>query len=217
MLACGVLWAGTAARAADPIDEMSAEDLLARAPELEESGSWYLRGDVGYVFNETPDVAQLGFVAAPSPTMGDAGVFGVGVGVRLSELVRADLTADYRSPASYDGHGLSADVSATTLLANAYLDLGTWHAFTPYVGAGVGASYVSVSDIRLSGLGLDDADGWGFTWALMAGTAVTLATNWQLDLGYRYVSIENVSAGTFLSDAGQAAHELRLGVRYLFD
>lgn len=199
---------GGAARAADTLDDMDAEDLLARAPEIEEARAWYLRGDIGYVFNETPDIS--GFI--PASGLDGAGVFGLGFGVRLNDLLRVDLTADYRSPADATGFG-ATDFSAVTVLANAYLDLGTWNAVTPYVGAGVGAGHVSLSAPGFAG----DADGWGLAWAVMAGAAVTLAPNWQLDLGYRFVSIENADIGGGFADVGQAAHEVRLGLRYLFD
>ncbi|WP_428031170.1 outer membrane protein [Ancylobacter sp.] len=208
-LSVAVIALGGPVRAADTVDDMGADDLLARAPEIEDARSWYLRGDIGFVFNEAPDVA--GF--SPTPGIDDAGVFAIGAGVRLSDLLRVDLTADYRSPAEMSVWGLSADFSATTLLANAYLDLGTWHGLTPYVGAGIGASYVLLSGIA----GAGDADGWGFAWALMAGTALTLAPNWQLDIGYRYLAIESTEVGGTFADISQSAHEVRLGVRYLFD
>lgn len=209
-LAVMLLGAGGVARAADPIDakgadDLFADDLLALAPEIEESRFWYLRGDIGYVFNGAADAGAVGHLP-----LDDAGVFGLGVGARLSDLVRVDLTADYRSPADFSARGWRGEASATTLLANLYLDLGTWHGLTPYVGAGLGASHLALS-------GVADAEGWGLAWALMAGGTVTLAPNWQLDLGYRYLSIENADLGGVLSGISQAAHEVRLGVRYLFD
>ncbi|MDQ0303997.1 outer membrane protein [Ancylobacter polymorphus] len=202
---CVVLLAGGAARAADALDDLDADDLLARAPEVEEARSFYLRGDIGFVFNESADLGAMGH--AP---VDDAGVFGLGAGLRLNDLLRLDLTADYRSAADVSFRGFSGEASATTLLANAYLDLGTWYGVTPYVGAGLGGAHVSLS-------GLGAGDGWGFAWAAMAGGTVTLAPNWQLDLGYRYVRIENADLGGGLSGFSQAAHEVRLGVRYLFD
>lgn len=202
---CVVLLAGGAARAADALDDLDADDLLARAPEVEEARSFYLRGDIGFVFNESADLGTAGH--AP---VDNAGVFGLGAGLRLNDLLRLDLTADYRSAADVSFRGFSGEASATTLLANAYLDLGTWYGVTPYVGAGLGGAHVSLS-------GLGAGDGWGFAWAAMAGGTVTLAPNWQLDLGYRYVRIENAALGGGLSGFSQSAHEVRLGVRYLFD
>ena len=37
---------------------------------------------------------------------------------------------------------ITAHLSRTTPMFNAYLDLGNWWGFTPYVGAGIGCSYL---------------------------------------------------------------------------
>lgn len=195
--------------------DMSAEDLLAKAPKLEETSGWYLRGDVGYVFNELPDWAEVPiFPVILSPELDDAWMFGIGAGVRLNDVWRIDVTADYRTKADYAALGLSADYSTTTILANVYADLGTWSNLTPYVGAGIGGGYISASGIEALGVSVGDIDGWGFAWALMGGVAVDLAPNWQLDLGYRYVNLDDV---TNTLNFHQSAHELRVGVRYLLD
>lgn len=204
-VAMGLALAGTAGAADLPLRGSqldSADDLLANAPEIEAGGFWYLRGDAGYVFDEAPDWALGG-----SPD--DAGLIGIGIGARFSDWLRADVTADYRTPAAYDASGFAGELSAVNLLANVYLDLGRWQGrFTPYVGAGVGGAYV---DYSAPGAG----SGWGLAWAGMAGVAIDLAPNWQLDLGYRYLKYENVSLGNGLPDFDQAANEIRIGVRYL--
>lgn len=202
------------ARAADAADDM--DDLLSRAPKIEETSGWYLRGEIGYVFNQAPDISQLDFLPnAGRGTLDDAWLVGAGIGLRLNDLVRVDLTADYRSKADYTSAGLSADFNTTTLLANVYVDLGTWHGITPYVGAGAGASYVSVTDIEVLGNDIGRSDGWSVAWALMAGVAVAVNSNWQIDVGYRYLQLSD--AGAKQVDFEQSAHEARLGVRYLFD
>ncbi|MCK0208160.1 acyloxyacyl hydrolase [Starkeya koreensis] len=204
------------ARAADAADDMDASDLLARAPKIDEPSGWYLRGDIGYVVNQTPDISQLDFLpAASGGALADAWLIGAGIGLRLNDLVRVDVTADYRTRADYTSPGLTADFNATTLLANVYVDLGTWHGFTPYVGAGAGASYVSVTDIEVLGTDIGRSDGWSVAWALMAGVAVAVNANWQIDVGYRYLQLSD--AGAKQADFEQSAHEARLGVRYLFD
>ncbi len=40
---------------------------------------------------------------------------------------------------------ITASLSRTTPMFNAYLDLGNWWGFTPYVGAGIGASYLQAN------------------------------------------------------------------------
>ncbi|MDR6952121.1 opacity protein-like surface antigen [Ancylobacter sp. 3268] len=202
---------GGAAMAADPAatlpaddisaDDISADDLLAKAPQVEESRFWYLRLDAGYVFNETP------YAGAP---LDDAGLIGIGIGGRFSDWLRLDLTADYRTQADYAIDGVTGDYSVATLLANAYVDLGTWYRITPYVGAGIGLGY---ADLDAPGFG----SGLGLAWAAMGGVAVELAPNWQLDLGYRYLSLENVDLGGGLPDLDQPAHEIRIGLRILLD
>lgn len=207
VLACGA-WVSTV-RAAD----VDASDLLAKAPQVEDTSGWYLRGDIGYVINRTPDWSSLDFT--PEQSLDDAWVLGLGLGVRVNDWLRFDITGDYRTQADYDAVGATSDFEAATLLANVYVDLGTWNGFTPYVGAGVGAGYVSITDIEFLGTDIGEASGWGVAWALMAGVAVAVAPNWQVDLGYRYLSIENASLGRGLPDLDQAAHEIRIGARYL--
>ena len=43
----------------------------------------------------------------------------------------------------------TADIESWVGLANAYIDLGTWHCVTPYVGGGIG--FASISVIGLTG------------------------------------------------------------------
>lgn len=193
-----------------------ADDLLAKAPIIEDDGGWYLRGDVGYVVNEVPDWSQLDF-ATPPPSIDDAWLVGFGIGVRLNDWLRVDVTADYRGKAAIATNGVTADFGATTMLGNLYVDLGKWGGLTPYVGAGLGAGYVTLADIELLGTDIGDVDGWGVAWALMAGVAIATGANWQVDIGYRYLNIDNVDLGSGLPDLQQSAHEIRLGARYRLD
>ncbi|MCB4770992.1 outer membrane beta-barrel protein [Ancylobacter sp. Lp-2] len=200
----GVALAADPTLAVPPADDFSADDLLAKAPQIEESRFWYLRLDTGYVFNETPDLAIGG------GGIDDAALIGLGIGGRFADWLRLDLTADYRTKADYSLGGISGDYSVGTVLANGYLDLGNWHGLTPYVGAGIGLGY---ADLDLPGFG----SGWGLAWAAMGGVAIDLAPNWQLDLGYRYLSLDNLGVGGDLPDMSQGAHEIRIGLRILLD
>ena len=88
-------------------------------------------------------------------------------------------------------------------MANGYVDLGTYVGFTPYVGAGIGYSYVSWGDLNDTDLlrrrrGACPAalsvgstshggdDGWRFTYAFMAGVAYDISRNFKIDVGYKY-------------------------------
>ena len=69
-------------------------------------------------------------------------------------------TGEYRGGASF--HGLdvvrtsggdytneySGEKTEWTGLVNGYIDLGTWRGVTPFIGAGIGASYNTISGFR---------------------------------------------------------------------
>lgn len=189
----------------------------------------------------------------------DTWVIGGGFGVQMSEWLRFDATIDYRATASGSASGLfsvydssagtwsdpsyvgpdgrelravDSDVSSTLLLANVYLDLGTWGGFTPYVGAGIGAGYVDLGGINIADVGTASFDSqWGFAWALMAGASYEIGPGFLLDIGYRYSSIAGttftspVQGADGLGEMGSVSvnvgdidtQEVRVGVRYMID
>lgn len=212
----GVAGAGLCVPAA-AADLRAADDLLAKAPVIEATSGWYLRGDIGYVVNDKPKWSDLDFTPVTAASIDDAAVFGIGAGVRLNDWLRVDVTGDYRSRADYGLGPLSGKFSVATALANVYVDFAHWGSVTPYFGGGVGAGYISLSDIELLGTDIGKTDGWGVAWALMAGIAISTGPNWQVDVGYRYLNLDGVSLGGGLPDLDQTAHEIRLGARYLID
>ncbi len=138
------------------------------------------------------------------------------------------------------------DYSAFEVMANAYFDLGVYGGFTPYVGAGIGGSYVDYDGLTNQIICVDGAaacaptdvypptqhggeSSWRFAWALHAGFAYSLTTNLKLDVGYTYKEIEegamfgiadlqgaNTQSGTQGFDKGFEEHRIRAGLRYHF-
>ncbi len=188
---------------------------------------------------------------------------GLGIGYQVNDYFRVDATAEYlfdsswtgtSSDANYVCPGLTAPgggsvttgwepgncdsvdtFNSTTLkvMANAYWDIGTYHGFTPYVGAGIGGAYVMYgdinSDITASGLACcvpftgtatyQGTDSWRFAWALHTGFSYDLSHAWKLDFGYTYSEIEGgpileTAGGTRAYDKGFQDHVIRAGVRY---
>ncbi|BCH30258.1 hypothetical protein MesoLjLc_21880 [Mesorhizobium sp. L-8-10] len=235
---------------------------------VEIGSGWYLRGDVGYNFSvKAGDFDYRTFDALTgtydtarfdSASLGNNVTGGIGFGYNLTDYLRADLTFDvFRT--SFDGTTSaaqpcapllvgtscrtadSADATAYNLMANGYVDLGTYVGFTPYVGAGLGMTYVNWDQLNSSAycvgadcpagfVGSNESDGeksWRFSWALMAGMAYDLTKNLKVDLGYRYRSIEGGpmfafdrasqfagASGTQGEDPGLQSHEVRIGLRY---
>ncbi len=186
-------------------------------PPVEDFGGWYLRGDIGFSNQRvkrlsnvldaanTTSVQNLGF--------NTAGIFGLGVGYKVNNWFRADVTGEYRGnsqffgtdaitfPGGFGAHTYHATKSEWLALANAYVDLGTWWGVTPFVGAGAGAARVSIANFTdqsitnagagaLPGLSFsDNVSKWNFAWALHAGVAYNVTPNFTVELAYRYLDM----------------------------
>lgn len=230
-LLAGMLTAACSAAPALASDEID----VAKVPEVEVSptvtSGWYLRGDVGYSFNS---FRQGAFSCADCTTafdqrfLGDlkgAASFAGGVGYQFTDFLRADVTADYQTRASFSSSLVDGKQSSLSLLANAYVDLGNLGGVTPYIGAGLGAAHVNwhnIADQSGSGQFGSESD-WRFTYAAMAGISVDLTQNLKLDAGYRFQHINggsmyrDVNSSASGSDKGMNIHNIRLGLRYMFN
>src|ERR1044072_3329237 len=141
----------------------------APAPVVEDFGGWYLRGDIGFTNqrvdrlnnvldrNNTSSVQTLNF--------NTAGIFGLGVGYKVNNWFRADITGEYRGNSqfvgtdhlTYAGPSFGVDTyhaskSEWVVLGNAYIDLGTWWCVTPFIGAGVGGARVAINNFTDTGI-----------------------------------------------------------------
>ena len=191
---------------------------------------WYLRGDVGARWGRlTGAMAAPGFVDPTDSTLDKSAVFGVGAGFRRN-WIRGDLTVDSAAAQNYQGTvatagDVTAKIQTTTALLNIYADLGTWYRLTPYIGAGIGAARVTVSDFNNASTppfsGAPELSRWNLAWAAMAGTAFAISRNLQIDLGYRYLNFGNVQTsdgpGGHMTFKNVAAQEVRIGLRWSLD
>ncbi|MCY0148202.1 porin family protein [Hoeflea sp. G2-23] len=265
-----VLGLAVPTQAADLDDIIYAPDLPVTQP-VEIGTGWYLRGDLGYsartrgaatnysVFNVGPPAAYAGEQFDTSSL--DSNWSGsIGMGYSFTDYLRADLTFDY-AEGKFDGTTSSLlscagvvggqcasidtqDFEQYGFMANAYVDLGTYSGFTPYVGAGAGIARVTwgaltndqrcvsvVGNVCGAGVAVDSThageETWRFTYALMAGFSYDITKDLKLDLGYRYSKVDGgaqfsydaVTAaagavGVQSYDNGIEKHEIRAGLRY---
>lgn len=219
---------------------------------------WYIRGDLGYsgwIDGDGPryhyyDInGDLQSNGVGDMDFDDSFSYGVGMGYQFNNYFRADLTADFFN-SSVDGEsqigsncpvgGASCDLShetgfdAISIMANGYVDLGTYAGFTPYVGAGIGSTNIQWDDARTVTCDATSCDtttnpgeeSWRFTYALMAGASYDLTNRIKLDVGYRYSDVDGGkmfgynsaerargASGTDADDDGFQRHEIRAGVR----
>jgi opacity protein-like surface antigen len=139
-------------------------------------------------------------------SISDAYFIGAGVGYEWNSWLRFDATLEYRfksnlyafgtytTPApgtdEYNGH-----LSSWVGLVNAYVDLGTWDCFTPFVGAGIGFARNTITDLIDTNAGAvaygkgEDTSKWNFAWALYAGVTYNVSKSFKVDLTYRYLNL----------------------------
>jgi opacity protein-like surface antigen len=234
-------------------------------PPVEDFGGWYLRGDIGFS-NQSVKEVRNGNEALYTPLLSlnqqtgfdTGGIFGLGVGYQFNSWFRGDITGQYRGRTNFHGQDLvtyplgggligagsdnySASKSEWLVLANAYVDLGTWWCVTPFIGAGVGAARVTVSNFTDQGLAdfspgviapgfatASSASKWNFAWAAHAGLAYKVSPNLTLEVAYSYVDLGSGLTGPVTTFQGFTtnnpmhfrditSHDLKLGVRWNLD
>ena len=230
--------AAPAAHSADlpPIIEPPVVEPFPKDP----GGGWYLRGDIGYSIFKEPVVVEFG------PTLHQeyldaefdhAFMVGGGIGYKWSDWFRTDLTIEHRFSTDFDGRGVcggcswvdnESDLKSWLFLANAYVDLGHWYGFSPYVGAGAGFAYHSlgqITGVSTSGVvqvPVDENTDWGFAAAAYAGFTYHFTSNLALDANYRYLWLGDLEwggdgFGNNVRAEDVAAHDIRVGMRYTFN
>ena len=244
----------SAALAADMPSIMPAPQPYYAPPPVEDFGGWYLRGDIGFSNQSVNNIRKNDPVAysqisSLNETTGfdAAGIFDVGVGYRFNNWFRADVTGQYRGNSNFKGtdvfnasaFGLAyngqdnynASKSELLFLANAYVDLGTWWCVTPFIGAGIGTSRVTISNFTDTGVNnihspagnipayvggpvnpsfATAASGsqWNFAWAAHAGLAYQISPSVTLELAYSYVDLGSGTTGVISDFTGFNANHV---------
>jgi opacity protein-like surface antigen len=237
----------------------------------EMTGGWYLRGDIGvgaqkfkeFDFHQTNAATGGAWPAdwrIDQRDIKDTFFIGGGVGYQWNSWLRADVTGEYRADVKFKAIGsytnfpnpllgrafdvYDGDHSAIVVMANGYIDLGTWFCLTPFVGAGVGAAYhrtAAVSDLGINNNGLGssalgfantDHSNWAFAWALHAGVAYSVSNNFKMEFAYRYLNMGSADTAEVLCGASGCgavgggprafytlrdmdSHDFKLGMRWM--
>lgn len=252
----------TAAYAAD----MSAPAPVYKAPTYQApsypttGGGWYLRGDVGIGLLDYSSFdhsqTNAAFVWPPSWTivqreLQDTNIFGGGIGYELNNFLRFDVTGEYRTKALFKVTGSytdfcaggltcfdvnSGNYSAAVFMGNVYVDLGTWWCLTPYIGAGVGGAFNTISGIQDNGINSNgtvgfgyggDNSNWGLAWNVQAGLTYNVSDAIKIDFSWRYLNMGSpVSAVVNCQDTpacpgasytlrDMGSQDFRIGVRWM--
>jgi opacity protein-like surface antigen len=201
--------------------------LLAAAPALAAGPYVGLEGGVTFLSDSSFDVAGINVGDIKFDTgwgVGLTGGYDFGTWRLEGELVyRANDVKEFSDSAG--SSPLDGDVSSTALMVNAYYDFRTISpSVIPYVGAGIGAAFVTADvtdpDPVSGGKVLDDDD-TVFAYQLIAGVAFPVSKELAIDLNYRYFgttdpSFEIVGGGGVSGDAEVQSHNIFVGLRYSF-
>ena len=182
----------------------------------------YLRVDIGYGFALDSDGTQSAG-GLTNNSVDNAALIGGGIGYRLNENFRSDITFSYRPDADVSattaaGNTLSTEVNGLSVMANGYWDVATFDTFTPYVGAGAGYARLSTSTQTTTG-GIANESGAtsdNFSWALMLGGTFDINSVAAIDIGYRFVNLGEFKQTTSTTFDDLMVHETRAGLRYKF-
>jgi opacity protein-like surface antigen len=219
----------------------------------EEFATWYLRGDIGMTNQKVKRLDNFLYVGNSINSVGlefdSSMLFGLGVGMQYNNWLRVDLTGEFRGNSDFNGLDIvnstytdeyHAKKREWLFLLNAYVDLGTWWCLTPFVGAGIGFSQVTISNFTdicttcssngnaAPGVAFaDSASQWNFAWALHAGLAFQASNNVTIELAYRYVSLGDGISGDIVTFDGInnvnnpmtfkdiTSHDFKIGFRWV--
>ncbi|HEX2449170.1 MAG TPA: outer membrane beta-barrel protein [Methyloceanibacter sp.] len=195
-------------------------------------GPWYLKGYIGMATPDVDGIFDELLLTSPEFVVYDKDIkstplFGIGFGYDTGHWFRFDITGEYRGDAVFfanakyagpnggftfdDGAGTdeyTADIESWVGLFNTYIDLGTWHCVTPYIGGGVGFASIEVvglKDVNVPTGGVafaKDNTETNFAWALYAGLAYKVTPGLTIDLAYRYTDIGDAKSGVRTSYDG---------------
>ena len=189
--------------------------------------SFYLRLDGGYSWAGQPDISETQVCGSCSTTydltetsLDDTWTLGGGVGMNITNRIRADLTYDHLFSADAEGWlGEGAligmrkfDVSSDVFLANLYYDFDFGSRITPYVGAGIGfarnkTGAGTVEDCGCVVGNIESGSNTELAFAGMAGVSILLTHGQQVMGGIK-------DAPVFVDSVRKLS--LDIGYRYLY-
>lgn len=146
--------------------------------------------------------------------IGSALAVGTQIGPAFRAEIEAFLNGDQGGSIKMGGETVaSSSLESRGFFLNGYWDITTVNGFTPYIGAGIGYSWLENEQSNRGNIiyrfsGKD----WGYN--VGAGVAYSLTDNTAVTFGYRYEDLGKIKKEG--SKTQFKAHKIALGLRYTF-
>ncbi len=187
------------------------------------SAGVYISGNLGAVFLNDSDVDTADFDGDIELSFDNGGVaafaFGTTIGnagrieVELASRVSDIDEVDFEHLGKFDVDG---DITAVSLMGNAYYDFKNESRITPFIGGGFGFSNVEVDVDEISDI--DDTDFKDdddvMAYQIMLGIGFAATEQLSIDLQYRYFATADPEIDN--EDYEYQTHNVMLGLRYSF-
>lgn len=166
--------------------------------------------------SDTGETRSIGLGDKHDNAWGGALAIGYDFDKRFNVPIRAEVEYSLFSQVEADKNRLNPEDSdwnesfkqkfdIQTLFLNAYWDINTGTAFTPYVGAGIGMAFIDTKYNCRGQSVSDPVNDWvatstgsksrtNFAWNVGAGLGYDFNEYVTLDIGYRFVSLGNVKS-----------------------
>lgn len=229
-----------------------------------EASGWYIRGGVGLNAMSAgglsqPDLAANGGSFIDQSVTNTASI-DLGVGYRFNSKLRVDATWELRTGANLkavdnvrilNGRGQTAadiyssydaNIHSQVALVNAYYDIGTWHGFTPFVGASLGVArntisglsgvnnstiniYDNVAPYNLTSQINETSSSYSHTktrynlaWGLSAGLGYAVNENLTLEASGRYLNLGSGASTSLINcTCGSTGQPIKVGAMESID
>ncbi len=158
-------------------------------------------------------------------------IFGAAIGAHTHPNIRTELELSHSrnlvNSQSFDNPifatssgSASGHVLTTNLMLNSWYEFEGLDYLKPYVGGGAGISFVNATSLLDGGIAHEfDNTTTAFSFQAGLGSSLKLTDSVNLDLGYRFRGIPNVTlksgiAGQINKSAGLYSHSLQIGVSF---
>ncbi len=195
--------------------------------------------DVDDVTFSSPDSSEFTILDDAIEFQGGLSLaFGYEWSKHLKLPIRTELEGNWRVSHDLDGRaqsspdgavGYNNHVANLNPMVNVLLDIPTGSFWRPYVGGGVGVSFnvshVSNAPIEEPEGSTDQHINASFAWSLQAGLHFRWSRNWAIQAGYRFSNLGRIDTGTLAQNVAAGdrfvgedftAHDILLGINYMF-